>query len=273
MYEVGRAKIECWDTDGFRRGSKVDFEQNGSQIIATSNGYTIGEVPLECVNIIEDLGIENIQAEIKVIGFGYVEIALYDSSRIDDISGVEYPEAVLRGVDAEIRLYSNFAIYLKDSGESERKELNSVVARVESGEEASSRITVTRMLLVGIFSLAIKKNRGGEKFLTLEGPDFLWALECSKTQTNDAVRFAVKVNDKVKQLGTITTHHMEGLASKDGRLHAAVFERDSSGESESLALMKSKTSEVEPLFEKIQSSGYEIVEASYDGTQLFVTYK
>ncbi len=71
-------------------------------------------------------------------------------------------------------------------------------ARVESGEELQSRVTVTRLVLVGIFAFALKKKKGGEKYLTVDGGGFVWAMEVDRKHVNDAVKFAARINNAVK---------------------------------------------------------------------------
>lgn len=85
------------------------------------------------------------------------------------------------------------------SGEGE-KPLDGVVARIEEGRELESRLTLTRMALLGAFALAAPKRKGGERFVTIEGPDFIWCMEVKRKNAGDAVRFVAKVNQQVKKL-------------------------------------------------------------------------
>lgn len=85
------------------------------------------------------------------------------------------------------------------SGEGE-KPLGGVVARIESGRELESRITITRIALLGAFALAAPKRKGGEKFVSIEGPDFIWCMEVDRKRAGDAVRFVAEVNQQVKKL-------------------------------------------------------------------------
>ncbi len=68
-------------------------------------------------------------------------------------------------------------------------------ARVEAGSDLESRVTMTRLVALGIFAFGAKKKRGGESFLTVEGPDFFWAVEVGPKQKAEAFRFAAAVND------------------------------------------------------------------------------
>lgn len=108
--------------------------------------------------------------------------------------------AFLAGAGAfeQMILRKNDVLYTQ-SGEGS-KPLDGVVARVESGSEVESRITLTRLAILGPLALAAPKKKGGEKFVTIEGPDFLWCMEVPRKRASDAVRFAAKVNGQVKEL-------------------------------------------------------------------------
>lgn len=94
------------------------------------------------------------------------------------------------------------------SGEGE-KPLSGVVARIESGRELESRITITRIALLGAFALAAPKRKGGEKFVSIEGSDFIWCMEVNRKNAGDAVRFVAKVNQQVKKLQDATCDTIE----------------------------------------------------------------
>lgn len=68
------------------------------------------------------------------------------------------------------------------------------VARVESAGDASSRVTLTRVVGLGVFALAAKKKSGGGSFLTIEGYGFAWVLEVEAKQAMKARQFAAAVN-------------------------------------------------------------------------------
>lgn len=78
----------------------------------------------------------------------------------------------------------------KDKGE---HPLEGVSATVETAEELHRRITATRVVLTGVFALALKKKTGGTSFLTVEGPGFAWVEEVGRKEKKDAVEFAAKV--------------------------------------------------------------------------------
>ena len=74
--------------------------------------------------------------------------------------------------------------------------LSGVSARVESGAELQSRVTVTRLVLTGIFAFALKKKKGGEKYVTVQGEGFFWAMEVDRKKANDAMKFVAKINNQ-----------------------------------------------------------------------------
>lgn len=75
--------------------------------------------------------------------------------------------------------------------------MNGVTASVEDGSALESRVTVTRLLLAGPFALAFKKKKGGEKFVTIEGPGFAWIAEANRKHIKEAVTFANSVRNQV----------------------------------------------------------------------------
>lgn len=75
------------------------------------------------------------------------------------------------------------------SSKGETHSLKGVHAYLEDGSALESRITATRLLLFGPFALAMKKRKGGEKYLIVEGPDFAYMTMVKKQNISKAVRF------------------------------------------------------------------------------------
>lgn len=103
------------------------------------------------------------------------------------------------------KTYSNSAFGFKLTDTSikkglEKKSLSGVIARVESGSELQSRVTATRLLALGVFAFAAKKKKGGEKYLTIEGPDFVWTAEVKrdKKDISKAMNFVSQINNNAK---------------------------------------------------------------------------
>lgn len=69
---------------------------------------------------------------------------------------------------------------------------------IEDAEELQQRVTVTRLLLVGVFAFALKKKKGGTKFITVEGEDFLWPMEVGRKQVKDAQKLVMKARSLMK---------------------------------------------------------------------------
>lgn len=84
-----------------------------------------------------------------------------------------------------------------ESGIALWSEINSI--SIEDGEELQSRVTATRLLLLGVFAFAAKKKSGGNKFITVEGDDFLWALEVGRKKVSDAQRLVMKARSLKKK--------------------------------------------------------------------------
>ena len=70
-----------------------------------------------------------------------------------------------------------------------------VSARVESGSDLEKRVTATRLVAMGVFAFGAKKKRGGESWLTVEGPDVFWTVEVDRGGERKAREFAMKVNE------------------------------------------------------------------------------
>jgi hypothetical protein len=70
-------------------------------------------------------------------------------------------------------------------------------ARVETGADARRRITATRVLAVGVFALAARKQ-AGHVFLSVEGPGFEFVVEVPVKREADARGFAARINNAAK---------------------------------------------------------------------------
>ena len=60
---------------------------------------------------------------------------------------------------------------------------------VEDGEALRERVTVTRMLAVGVFAWALKKKSGGTKFLLIETVDDAHLFELKAKHYREAISF------------------------------------------------------------------------------------
>lgn len=100
----------------------------------------------------------------------------------------------------DIYLYEARFVSLRHKQNAETRYLRGVTARVEAGEALESRITAARIVLTGVFALAWRKKSGGESWLTIEGPNFLWVERVERGQADQARAFATRVNAEVKKL-------------------------------------------------------------------------
>ena len=67
---------------------------------------------------------------------------------------------------------------------------------LEDGEALSSRVTATRLLVLGVFALAVKKKRGGTKFLTLESDEVFVTVEVPRKKVTEARRFMAQIEQR-----------------------------------------------------------------------------
>lgn len=110
---------------------------------------------------------------------------------------------IIKNVGESVSSSSEFGFKLnKDSIRkgTEIKSLNNVIARIETGSELQTRVTMTRLVALGVFAFAAKKKKGGEKYLTIEGPDFVWTAEIKRDRKdiNKAMNFVSHVNTNSK---------------------------------------------------------------------------
>ena len=75
--------------------------------------------------------------------------------------------------------------------------INSI--EVEDGEAASSRVTATRLVTLGVFALTAKKKSGGDKWLSIEGDDCLIMMHFTRKDVPDLMRFVAKARVAAKE--------------------------------------------------------------------------
>lgn len=201
-------------------GSEVKFHMSDDKILAKTKTGDFGSV--------FDDGCEALlrrektkKCVVESVGLNSVDVGVYVPFEPDTLS------KMLFGTNGSLTL-SGDTITFKDYEKSAEisKKVYGVRAAVASGQELQSRVTVSRMLLVGAFAFALKKSKGGEKFVTIEGDDFCWAVEINSDQMNSAMAFAANVNDAAKRVPEKYFARMDGLADRDGLLHVASFSID-----------------------------------------------
>ena len=81
----------------------------------------------------------------------------------------------------------------------ETQPIAGAVARLEDGAALESRVTATRLVMLGVFAFAAKKKSGGTKFLTVESPDFFWTIEVERKRVSEAMSVVTAVNDRSRK--------------------------------------------------------------------------
>lgn len=84
--------------------------------------------------------------------------------------------------------------------------LTGATARVENAADIQRRVTATRLLAIGIFAFA-KKKQSGHVYLTVEHPDYEFLVEVPVKKETNARAFAVKINNAAKAAGRYQQHH------------------------------------------------------------------
>ena len=97
-------------------------------------------------------------------------------------------------------LFQRAIVYRKGFLTRDVHPLAGVSSHLESGSELESRVTATRLLLVGPFAFAFKKKKGGEKYITIDGSDFAMMIEVPRKQIKDAMKFVNSVNNAAMKL-------------------------------------------------------------------------
>ena len=79
-----------------------------------------------------------------------------------------------------------------------------VEAFLEDGETLQRRVTATRLVLTGVFAFALKKKRGGESFLTIQGDGFAWVVEVPAKKRGEAQKFVTQLRAQKHKIATTT---------------------------------------------------------------------
>lgn len=206
-------------------GTEVRIFNAGDHLVAKADGLPVATIPKKFARRLKD------EPEKRCVTGVATEDSLRISVLVPEIC-VKYRE-MISGENGTFHLIGDqitYQSFTSDQQINETRSVTSCTARVESGEELQSRVTATRLFLVGVFAFAIKKKSGGERYLTVEGPDFLWAVEFPYDRANEAVAFAAKINAAAKEALHGRFEPIEGLARPDGGLHVAVVSVAEAGE-------------------------------------------
>lgn len=108
------------------------------------------------------------------------------------------PSATFKGTDGELQLYPDGVDHLHGLNKATIP-LDTVTAvTIEDGADLEARITATRLVLIGVFALAFRKRKGGEKYLVLESTDAVAVVEVDRKSVAKAQRFAAAVRTATK---------------------------------------------------------------------------
>ena len=79
--------------------------------------------------------------------------------------------------------------------------LDQAEVHLETGSQIQSRVTATRLVAFGILALALKKQEGGELYLTVESPDDQLLITIPNKKVPDATKFVHQVHAAQKKIG------------------------------------------------------------------------
>lgn len=259
------------DGESVKRGTEVKIFSSGDQLVARADGRAVAWVSNKYEAILRS------EHDKRCVVTGTVGDTVAISLMIPELR-VKY-RSDFYGSNGAIRLIGDEISYTEDADSPavqwETKGIVGVTARVESGQELNSRVTVTRMLLVGALAFALRKESGGEKFLTVEGPDFLWAVQLPNKRANEAMSFVSLINAAAKEAVTVDFTGIEGLAQQDGKSHVAVISIAAPA-AISAGIQIETSKELDHYLEQFVNAGYVIEDtmpfASPQSLNVLVTY-
>lgn len=167
----------------------VHFAKIGNEMIAKTSTCVFGKVQPRYFRLLESE--KNLVAKIEEIDGRNVSVGIYGDER-----------GSIRGTNGTLDLKDGQLTFTEAGKAPETRNVKGAKATVETGEQLNERVTLTRIALVGIFALGMKKRSGGERYIVIEGEDFAWALEVTSEQANDAIKFATLVNSASKDCAT-----------------------------------------------------------------------
>lgn len=108
------------------------------------------------------------------------------------------PTAQFKGTDGHLQLYPDGVDHLHGLTRATIPLHTIQAVSIEDGADLEARITATRLVLIGVFALAFRKRKGGEKYLTIESSDAFTVLEVDRKSIANAQKFAAAVRTSVK---------------------------------------------------------------------------
>lgn len=106
------------------------------------------------------------------------------------------PQAMVRVGPESMTLYRDRVEFVpKGVGRKESAPLGGLEVALDEGSAVLSRVTITRLALIGVFAFGAKKTTGGEKYLTVVGPESFWVMEVPRGKVGEAHTFVVKFRE------------------------------------------------------------------------------
>lgn len=182
-----KTTIFIWSDDGaeVKVSEPVHFVKTADGMVAKTDSAVFGKVQPRYNRLIESE--RNLVAKVEEVDGRNVSVGIYGNER-----------GSIRGTNGTFELKDGRLTFSEFGKSPETRDVAGARATVETGEQLNERVALTRIALVGIFALGMKKRSGGERYIVIEGEDFAWALEVTSDQANDAIQFATLVNSAAK---------------------------------------------------------------------------
>ena len=154
------------------QGTEVKIYASNGKLVAKANGVPVAYIPKRYESVLRNEPDKHCTAGVRVGDVLPISVMV-------PVLRAKY-RGELHGVNGAYRLTGDEITYYPNTNESETHTVKNVTATVESGEELRSRVTVTRMLLVGALAFAMKKDSGGvlSRFLRTFRQPHRPALRC-----------------------------------------------------------------------------------------------
>lgn len=109
------------------------------------------------------------------------------------------PSATFKSSDGELQLYPDGVDHLHGLTKATIPLHTIQAVTIEDGADLEARITATRLVLIGVFALAFRKRKGGEKYLAIESDDAFTVVEVDRKSIGKAQQFAAAVRTATKR--------------------------------------------------------------------------
>lgn len=255
-------------------GTEVRAFPNGDQLVARVNNEVVASFSKRYINSLKA------ESEKRILLGARTGDTIRLSVQVPAMRAIlANAYGSISGSNGSYRIEKDKIIYHdNESDDTQVRPIVSASAKIESGEDLKQRVTATRLFFFGVFAFALKKSSGGEKFLTLEGEDFFWAIEIPNENTNEAMRFVAKVNSLAKAIKVATAKPVRGLVESDGRLHTAVVSVSGSVFGEEDGVNAALSECLDAKISEIANAGHEIVSVAplscvESAMSVLVTYK